>query len=84
MIAAAAVTASSFDHRSRHTTLRTERTRHRLELCPALRTRRRPSPLKDSRIAQDTRLREEEIQDRVDHWCLSSTQRAKLIYFEYG
>jgi hypothetical protein len=35
-------------------------------------------------LAKNTRLRKNKIQDRVDHGDLSSTQRARLLYFEYG
>jgi len=74
--------ARSFDHGRRHATLRAERARNRFEFCPAIRTGYRPAALKDSGAADNTRLRKNEIQDRVDHDDLSSTQRATLLYFE--
>ena len=76
--------AQSFYDGRGHAALWTEGPRNRFELRPAIRTRYRPAALKDSGIAKDTRLRKNKIQDRVDHDVLSSTQRAALLYFEYG
>jgi hypothetical protein len=82
MISAAARATQSFNHGRRHPTPRTERPRNRLEFRPAFLTGDRPAPLEDAGVAEDTRLRENKIQERVDHDDLSSTQRACLIYFE--
>jgi hypothetical protein len=82
VIAPPAVPAKAFYDGSRHPALRAEWPRHRFQPGPALGTRGRPSSLKDSRLAENARLGKEKIQDRVDHGCLSSTQRATLIYFE--
>ena len=84
VIAAAATSAEAFNDGGRHAALRAERSRNGLQFRPAVRAGRRPLAFKDSGIAKDTRLRKKQIQDRVDHGNLSSTQRAKSIYSGWG
>jgi hypothetical protein len=82
VVPAPAGAAKSFNDRSRHAALWAEGMWNRLELCPAVRTRDGPATLKNPGIAENTRLRKNKVQDRVDHNDLSSTQRATLLYFE--
>jgi len=82
MVPATAGAAERLDRRCRHAALETIRPWYRFEFRPAFPTRRRPLPFEDLDAAEYTRLREKQIQDRVDHADLSSTQRAKLLYFE--
>jgi len=84
VVATPARAAGAFDYRRRHPALRAERARYRFQFQPAIGARYGPPPLEDSRVAEDTLLGKNKIQDRVDHDDLSSTQRAKLLYFEYG
>jgi hypothetical protein len=82
MVAAPAGAAPRLDRRRRHAALKAKGLRDGLEFRPAFRASDGPPPLADNSAAENTRLRKKEIQDRVDHANLSSTQRAKLIYFE--
>jgi hypothetical protein len=82
VVAAPARSASRLDCGRVVTALNADGTRYRFEPRPALGASHRPATLENQSGAKNTPLGKEQIQDRVDHADLSSTQRAELIYFE--